>query len=747
MLENMRKQGASAFIYLIFGLLIAIFVINMGGGSGQGSNSGCGGTSNVAVTVDGKTANHTSFLVAYNSANEQLKKQQREYVAIENLIRREILGKAADQKGIRVSGDLVEDEIKKGHFFSGGQKVELPVFDTHEDGTRTWNIKKYKGWVGSLGNISLTSYQDEQTREYEAMIYASILEGSVRVSRDEAYEEWRYDNNTVTYDLVAFAPAPYRAAMRLTEDDIARFAKTHEAEVQARFKADERLYDDVKPQLKLRQIFIAKNEPEAKPAPGAGSGSGSGAGSAAGSGSGSGSAVVAGAGSGSAAKPDDKKKPGMPIADAKAKLEAIRTAAAANKAKFVEAAKDLNTDEVLKSKGGDLGWHTAADPLLDEKAVNDAVKNLKDGEMTPVITTDKGAYLILAEGAREKKLTFEQVKLEIAEELARDVWSKEKAKRDAITALENARAGTGKNLDQMFEKEPPPPMDMEHLPPEQRKMLEEMMRKQQEGHGSLIRRDDGGWTFEGKDELAGWKAGPDGAGGGSGSAAGAGSAAPTNGSAAKTGSATGSATAAKTGTTGTGSGSATGTGSATGSATVPAVGGGSATGSGSGAGSAGAPPGPGALPPDTTTLVASTDQLPMFADVEKPKVKHVAGSPRDAKMQGAPGAKEMTKVLFEELQPGMLGRRVYESDGTFVAVQLIARQEGLVTDFDKTADTEVERLRQSRARALVDGWLKHKCTQLAKDERIIPSAEIVRDGVDENGKPVPSGYSPCMYFR
>ena len=56
--------------------------------------------------------------------------------------------------------------------------------------------------------------------------------------------------------------------------------------------------------------------------------------------------------------------------------------------------------------------------------------------MTPVITTDKGAYLVMAEDKREGDLSFDQVKREIAKELARDTWGKEAAKRAAIAALD-----------------------------------------------------------------------------------------------------------------------------------------------------------------------------------------------------------------------------------------------------------------------------------------------------------------------
>ena len=53
MLESMRRQGASIFIYLIFGLLIVIFVINFGP-QGGGERRWLRGTSNVVVSVDGE---------------------------------------------------------------------------------------------------------------------------------------------------------------------------------------------------------------------------------------------------------------------------------------------------------------------------------------------------------------------------------------------------------------------------------------------------------------------------------------------------------------------------------------------------------------------------------------------------------------------------------------------------------------------------------------------------------------------
>src|SRR5690606_13991618 len=191
-------------------------------------------------------------------------------------------------------------------------------------------------------------------------------------------------------------------------------------------------------------------------------------------------------------KADEAKKK---LEDAKKKLEAVRTAAAKDKQKFIDAAKKLNSEEAMKSSAGDLGWRTADSAMLGDKALTDAVKSLKPGEMTPVITTERGAYLILAEDQREGDLTFDQVKHEIARQMALDVWSKEAARRAALSALDKARAGTGFSLDQLYEKRQQAPanpgidiqqiLNNPNIPPEEKQKILEMLMKSQGQQGSI----------------------------------------------------------------------------------------------------------------------------------------------------------------------------------------------------------------------------------------------------------------------
>src|SRR4051812_40050814 len=106
MLEQLRKSGASIAIYLIFGLLIIIFVINFAPNAGQGSG-GCG-TASPVLTVGSSKVNQSAYHVAY--AANKYSGRQKVYAALEMMIRRELLADAASDAGIRVTKDSVEAE-------------------------------------------------------------------------------------------------------------------------------------------------------------------------------------------------------------------------------------------------------------------------------------------------------------------------------------------------------------------------------------------------------------------------------------------------------------------------------------------------------------------------------------------------------------------------------------------------------------------------------------------------------------
>ena len=741
MLESLRKSGASIAIYLIFGLLIIIFVINFAPNAGQGKGGGCAGTGAGVLTVGASKVNQSGYHIAY--AANKYSGRQKVYAALEMMIRRELLADAASDAGIRVTKDIVEAEMKKGYFFYAGFRVpdyaldpqggpgfvsEHSFFDV-VDGDQFFNFGKFKGWVNSL-NVSIGSYYDEQARAMQAALMSEMIQDSVRVSRDEAMTDYLFAHNTVTYDTVTFSPTAYRDAMRLSDADVARFLGSHEADVKKKYTDEERTYKGTKPALKLRMIKIdvAKAEPKPaeagkpdgakpgdptkpaekpaeklaeKPADPANPADTKGADTTKPAqpiikvGDGTSGLTVTEVKPGdkpaTPAKPEVKagapeKPTGMAVAEAKAKLEAARASIAANKQKFADVAKQLTTDDAAKFSGGDVGWKPIANAGLGETAINDAVKTLKVGEMTPVVVGENAAYLVIAEEKREGDLSYDQVKSEIAAAMAREVWGKEAAKRAALEALSTARSGTAKNLGDMFERGV--------NDAEQQRRMEQMLEEQYgQQHGALE-------TKPAKDIPASWQAGDGQSPAAGGSATPSGSAAPAAGSAA-----------------------------AGGAAPAPTT-----------------SPAPATSPAPGVEITATTDVLPAFGTIKKPKAIPQSGIPREKEMPGLDGVKDASATLFDELSAGMLGKKVYETPEGYVLIQLIEKASPKVEDFDKIADKELAKLRALRGRMAVEGWLKTRCEALAKDNKITATDDLVHES-DDAGKPLPQVYRPCMSFR
>jgi parvulin-like peptidyl-prolyl isomerase len=684
MLEGMRRQGASIFIYLIFGILIAMFVVNFGPQS-PGSGQGCsgGGDADTAITINGnKIRGATAFRSVYSFFKARgAREEQAKTSAMEFLLRREMLAAEAEARGLVSTEAMATDEIKRGYMFVGGQRVDMhEQFFEKIDDKYIFDLKRrFDPFVASL-NVSRSVFIEQQQRELLAAIMAESLRGSVVVSRDEALAEFLHERNTATYDVVSFSPRAYRSAFQISDDDIQRYLAAHAAEVEAKFKTDERLYKGVKPQIHVRQIFIAKAT--AKP-----------------------DAAKPDAAKPDAAKPDatkpDATKPASAAtaevaavgADAgKAKLELARADIAAGKRTFVEAARQLSSEASDRANGGDLGWRTKEAPAFVEGALNDAVKALKVGETSPVISTDRGTYLITVQDQREGDLSFEQVKTEIALELAKDGWSKEAARRSAIAALDGVRKGEIKDLNKLYKPTAPPAMDLQRiindpsLSPEIKQQLLQQYLQQQGNEGAL--------SIESENVPAAWAedaAAP--------AAAGAAPAAPT---------AAGTAPAAPT--------------------------------------AAGAAPTAPAAVAAIDLMKPSSDVLPAMSPVAPPNVSRAGPTPRNTRLPELGASKLAAQAVFESLAAGEVAPDIYEVDGDYVVVQLIERQAPKMEDFDKDADQRMRGLRDARGQNLVEGWLKERCQQLNKAKKIKANPVLTRN-TDDNGKPGPSFYQPCMSFR
>jgi hypothetical protein len=120
--------------------------------------------------------------------------------------------------------------------------------------------------------------------------------------------------------------------------------------------------------------------------------------------------------------------------------------------------------------------------------------------------------------------------------------------------------------------------------------------------------------------------------------------------------------------------------------------------------------------------------------------------PHATELPGVGENKAAIDSLFDELTPGMLGKQVFETNGSYVVLQLKDKQQPKMEEFEKSADLKIETLRAIRGAMLLEHWLKERCEQYQKDGKIEPLADLIRE-TDDKGNPLPISYRPCMSFR
>ncbi len=445
MLETTRRRGATIALYLVFGVLIAVFALNFGPQSGSGGQ-GCGGAdSNVTVEIAEKGYGMPTWRWAFNTRG-QGSYGSRVIAALDGLMRRELLAQEAEARGLRIDDDLVDQKITAGDVWVLTEYIDgKPLY--FEDG-EFFNYKMLeRNLVGRFG-LSIGGFKAEQRRELLASMMTEVLSAGGRASRDEAFAQFQHVHNTITADAVAFSVEAYKAKVIVTDADVARWLSDHTTEVQARYDADKSTaYTAMPRKVRVRRVFVER-APAEETQP-----------------------VSPGAIDPDAPPPETPPTKPDP---AVAKLEAARAEIVAKKKSFADVARALDSDETARARGGDLGWLLPDAPGLGDPALGEALKTLVDkvGEPSAVIDTPRGFYLLVVEDSREGDLAFDQVKLEIAASLALDAWADEAARRAAIAAVTEARAGTGKNLADMFEKGAAAPQ----VNPEQQLDLEDLIK-------------------------------------------------------------------------------------------------------------------------------------------------------------------------------------------------------------------------------------------------------------------------------
>src|SRR3954471_11962331 len=133
MLEQMRRSSQSLLIYVLFGIVIAVFIINFGPHSPSGCDKQAADPSGDAAKVDVQTLTAQDFrygylLVGGGQYSAQMAKQRRlKETIMDKLIERELLAHEAERLGLRVTDEEVEDMIYESKIIGLGYEQTLPM--------------------------------------------------------------------------------------------------------------------------------------------------------------------------------------------------------------------------------------------------------------------------------------------------------------------------------------------------------------------------------------------------------------------------------------------------------------------------------------------------------------------------------------------------------------------------------------------------------------------------------------------
>lgn len=402
MLETMRRNSRSAIIYVLFGILIAVFVLSFGPGSkGLGPTNA---SANVAAKIGGTTLTEQDFRFAYiavgggNAPPKIAKEQRLKETVMDLLIERELLAQEAEKMGFSVSQREVEDMIADGRMIVMGRPRRVDAY-VYKDGN--FDYDRFKLICQNQLGVSVVRFIEIQQRELLAEKAREALRMGIRVSPDEVKSEFEEHGRQVNLEFVRFSSRRFEANDDVDPAELAAYEKAHDADLKKTYEERKAIvYTKVEKQAKLRHVLVA----------------------------------VA------------KDAPADVVAKAKAKIDGAKKSIDDNQA-FGDVAKRDSSDTLVQKKHGEMGWKKKGFAGLGQ-ALDDKVFGAKKGDVLGPEKTDRGFEILLVEDFREGDVSYEQALPELAEQdMLRDK-AKQKAKAEAQTAFD--RAAKGEKLDAMF---------------------------------------------------------------------------------------------------------------------------------------------------------------------------------------------------------------------------------------------------------------------------------------------------------
>jgi peptidyl-prolyl cis-trans isomerase D len=413
MLEQMRKNSRSLLIMALFVFLIVTFVVSFGPQSRGTTCEQVTSGDTFAARVAGRTISSSDFqfgqLLAQRMPEKFHKQQHVRETVMDKLIERELLTAMAEKLGFVVTEDEIADEIGDSKILVLGVPQPIPM----KNGVYSYDA--FKNYVRITLQQTPNAMMEQQRRELLAARVRNLVRSSVNVSPEEVKADFIRKNRQVNLEYIRFSGRRFEAEVAPTDQEIAEFAKKHEAELKKSYEENKFLYEKAPAQRRLREILV-KVPHDA----------------------------------------DEKAdKAAREKADALAeKLKRGAKNSGKDAAAFAELAKQASDDAATKGRGGALGWKARGGTNLSGEA-EDKLFAAKEGAIVGPLKGSEGYVIAKVEGSREGNIPFEAAKTELAEKKLRQEQSAARAKAAAEAALAKAKEAPTSTLKTIF----PPPSD------------------------------------------------------------------------------------------------------------------------------------------------------------------------------------------------------------------------------------------------------------------------------------------------
>jgi peptidyl-prolyl cis-trans isomerase D len=413
MLEQMRKSSQSVLIYALFLFLIAIFVISFGPQSrGTSCDQVMNGNDHYAAQVGSSTITQNSFRYGFMLVGgaqipaPAAKRDRLKEMVMDKLIERELLASEADRLGYVVTDDEVTDQIGESKIIGLGATHTVPRLQKNG----AFNYDAFKTFIQFDLGMTPKSFIEEQKKELLAARVRDLLRAGVSVSSDEVKSEFVRRGRQVNLEYLRFSGHRYQHDVVLTDAEVADYAAKNDAKLKELYEQKRFVYEKVNEERKLRQILVKVPK--------------------------------------DATAAQDKAAHDKANALAAKLVKGAKISGSAG-VTFAEVARASSDDASSKAQGGELGWraHGAANlPGPEEEKV---WKAGSDALVGPLRGSD-GYVITKVEGQRNGSVSYEQAKLELAEQKLRDERADALAKTAAADAVGKLKETPGKAMKDVF---------------------------------------------------------------------------------------------------------------------------------------------------------------------------------------------------------------------------------------------------------------------------------------------------------